>query len=262
VFALVAWLAFSTFTGISAGLSAHRIETREIRAQCSTSGRVAGGPGCELGSGAVIMTNTYDHTRTIAAMDQSAAWSLRLASVFTAGAFCVAVFSIFGGSRREARQRRRYVGAAVDHVGREHRRAKSDVAQAKARLGKVGERRRGQWAKRWSREAAAGEVYSEPGRVDRWLLRQTKPPKTRVAKKADRASKKIGKADKRRQAVELDAEWKVELGAPVERPSLLKPDDGPPLSPVQRAEYAERLEMSDRERLAADTAALFEGSAR
>jgi hypothetical protein len=93
----------------------------------------------------------------------------------------------------------------------------------------------------------------------RWLLRQTKPPKTKAAKKADRAAKKIGKADKRRQTAELDAEWATELAAP-EHQTLLDPTDGPPLSPVQRAEYAERREMSDREHLAAVTAALFEGS--
>jgi hypothetical protein len=266
VFAIICWLAYGVFAGISATAAANPIEVREVRAQCTAlpsaeaQGVYRNWATCQPGTGAVLMTNTYDHRPIASAMGLAAQWAFLFASVFTLGAATAGLLSLCGatGPARE-RRRGRHVSRAASHVQREHARARRDVAQAKARLGKVGERRRGQWAKRWSREAAGGEVYSEPGRVDRWLLRQTKPPKTRVAKKADKAAKKIGKADKRRTDAELDAEWKVEL-APVERPSLLKPDDGPPLSPVQRAEYAERLEMSDRERLAADTAALFEGS--
>jgi hypothetical protein len=260
VFAVLAWLAFSIFTGFSRSLSANPHETREVRSQCSSSGRVAGGPGCELGTGVVIMTVTYDHTRTIAAMDQGAARSLQLASVFTAGAFCVAVFSLFGGSRREARQRRRYIGAAVDHVKDGRARAKRDVEGAKARLGKVGERRQKQVGRRWSRQVAAGEVPTELGPVDRWIFRQAKPPKAQ--RKAKRAARKVGKASEKAEQTAIDAEWASEL-ATVERPTLLSPFDGPPLSPVQREEYAARQvdeAAAARQRLAIDTADLFDRS--
>jgi hypothetical protein len=257
LFALVAWIAYAVFAGISQNLSANRIETRQIRVQCGMSGRAAGGPGCELGKGEVIHTNTYDHTRTIAAMDVAAARSLQGAAIFTVGTLAVAAFSFLGGSRRPARQRRRYVGEAIDHVGREHRRAKSDVDAATARLGKVGERRQKQVGKRWSRQVAAGEIPTDLGPVDRWIMRKAKPPKAQ--RKANRAAKKVGKASKKAEAQVLDQEWATELARP-----HLNPLDGPPLSPVQRAEYAERqVDEAEamRRRLATDTAEQFDGSA-
>jgi hypothetical protein len=209
-------------------------------------------------SGTDVVT-TYDYTSVARTAATTATWMQLLATVTTIGAVTIGTLRLVSFRSAQRRSRNR-LAVAASYIGAENRRAKRDVANAKARLGKVGEKRAGQWGKRWSREAAAGETYSNPGAVDRWLLRQTKPPKTKAAKKADRAAKKIGKADQRRQAAELDAEWDAELAAPLERATLLDPTDGPPLSPVQRAEYAERLKMSDRERLAADTAALFEGS--
>jgi hypothetical protein len=268
VFAIGAWIAYGIFAGIGSAAAANPIEVREVRAQCTAlpsdeaQGVYRNWATCQPGTGAVIMTNTYDHRPIANAMGQAASWALLFASVFTIGTFTACVLSLCGvtGPGRE-RHRRRHLARATEHIQRERARADRDVRATKARLGKVGQHRARKWGKRWSREAAAGETYSNPGAVDRWLLRQTKPPKTKAAKKADRAAKKIGKADKRRQTAELDAEWATELAAPIEHQTLLDPTDGPPLSPVQRAEYAERIEMSDRERLAADTAALFEGSA-
>jgi type II secretory pathway pseudopilin PulG len=242
IFAMVAWTLYGMLMSLHAVASATPDEVREVRA-----------------GQAVIITNTYSYSGLATTAHIAAQWALLFASIGTFGLVATAILSVFGSSHRRARRDSR-VMAAGRHISAENRRARSDVAGARARLGKVGDRRARKWGKRWSREAAAGETYSEPGAVDRWLLRQTKPPKTRKARKADRAAKKIGKADKRRQTAELDAEWDIELAAPVEHQTLLDPTNGPPLSPVQRAEYAERREMSDRERLAADTAALFEGS--
>jgi type II secretory pathway pseudopilin PulG len=238
---MVAWTLYGMLMSLHAVASATPDEVREVRA-----------------GQAVIITNTYSYSGLATTAHIAAQWALLFASIGTFGLVATAILSVFGSSHRRARRDSR-VMAAGRHISAENRRARSDVAGARARLGKVGDRRARKWGKRWSREAAAGETYSEPGAVDRWLLRQTKPPKTRKARRADRAAKKIGKADKRRQTAELDAEWATELAAP-EHQTLLDPTDGPPLSPVQRAEYAERREMSDREHLAAVTAALFEGS--
>lgn len=258
VFAAIGWLAFSGFSGVAAARRANPIETRQIRSECGMTGRAAGGPGCQLGAGAVIYEITYDHTRLIAAMDQGAARSLQVASVFTVGALAVAAFSFLGGSRR-TRERKRHLARAVDHVGREHRRAKSDVAAASARLGKAGEWRQKQVGKRWSRQAAAGEVPTELGPVDRWVMRQAKP--TKAQRKANQAAKRVGKASKKADERTLDAEWSAELAA-IERPRL-NPLDGPPLSPVQREEYAARQvdeATAARQRLATETADLFDRS--
>lgn len=259
VFAIAGWLAFTVFSGISKGLSINPIETRHIRSECGLTGRAAGGPGCSLGSGEVIMTNTYDHRRTIAVMDQAAARSFQIASFFTVGAIAVAAFSFLGGSRRAPRQSRRYVGRAVDHVQHEHARAQRDVTAVKARAGKAGEWRRNRIVKRWSREAAAGEAHSDLGAIDRWVMRQAKP--TKEQRTANRTAKRIGKASKKAEQAQLDNEWNTELAA-IERPRL-NPLDGPPLSPVQAKEYAERqVDEAEamRRRLAAETADLFDGS--
>lgn len=255
VFAVLAWLAFSVFSGIRQNLAANPIETRQIRSECGLSGRAAGGPGCSVGSGAVIMTVTYDHTRTIAAMDQGAARSFQIASFFTVGAIVVAVFSLFGGSRR-TRQPRRYLHRAAGHVRQQHARAQSDVTAARARLGKAGQWRRKRIVKRWSREAAAGETHSDLGVVDRWVMRQEKP--TKVQRKANRAAKKIGKASRRREADTLDAEWAAELHRSEAR---LDPTDGPPLSPRQRIDHADRQvdrAETERKQVESDVAALFD----
>lgn len=256
LFAILAWLAFGAFAGLSKGLAANPHETRQVRSECGLSGRAAGGPGCELGSGAVVMEVTYDHTRTIAAMDQGAARSLQVASVFTVGAIAVAFFSLFGGSRRAARQPRRYVGRAVEHVQSNHARAQRDVATAKARAGKVGEWRRKRIVRRWSAEAAAGQPHSDLGALDRWVMRQEKP--TKVQRKANRAAKKIGNATEKARADSLDAEWATEMHRATAR---LDPTDGPPLSPRQRTDYADRQAdeaEANRKQVEADVAAMFD----
>lgn len=218
LFAILAWLAYAAFAGIAASMAADLHPVRETRVSCSlTPGEAVPGVGrswatCQLGKGNPIITNTYDLTRPHRAMTRGATYSLRAAMFFTVGTLAVAVFSLFGGARVR-RARKRHLANAVDHVQRGHARARRDVASTKARLGKVGERRAKRWGKRWSAEAAAGETYSNPGLVDRWLLRQTKPPKTRTAKKADRAAKKIGKADERRRDTEADTEWEREIAA-------------------------------------------------
>lgn len=263
VFALACWLAYAAFAGIHAGIAAQPVQVREVRAQCTLGpsdeitapGRKWGT--CQPGTGEVIMTTTNDLTRVGNTMALGAVWFQRAAMVFTIGAGTVLTSSLLGHRGYRRWERPRPVASTVAHVQDGQARARRDVAKAKARLGKVGESRRTAWAKRWSRQAAGDEPYSEPGRVDRWLIRQTKPPRSR---KADKAAKRIGKASKRHRDQAIDAEWTAELGAAEPH---LNPLDGPPLSPTQKADYADRLAVeaqATRDRLAAETAELFEGT--
>jgi hypothetical protein len=262
--AVVFWILYTGAATLHQIAAAAPPDVREVRAECTLTpsdkaqGVYRNWVTCQPGTGAVLISNTYSYERPAAAAGYAAGLFRLGAMVTTIGAVTVGALKLIGGG--VARSQRRHPGrvkAAVDHVKHENARARRDVAATKARLGKVGERRARQWGRRWSAEAAAGEPYSSPGAVDRWLLRQTKPKSQR---KADRAAKKIGRAHQRRETAEVDSMWAAELAAPEPR---LNPLDGPPLSPVQRADYAGRLvdrAEADRQRLAAETAALFEGS--
>jgi hypothetical protein len=201
VFAVIAWVAYVAFAAIAANMAADLHPVRVTRASCSW-------PRCELGQGDPIMTTEYDLTRPHAAMTTAAARSLQAATVFTVGSITVIGCSLFGGAARARRERRHHLSRAVGHVRRENARARADVENARARLGKVGEWRQKQWGKRWSAQAAAGEVYTNPKLVDRWLMRQG--PKPKEQRKADRAAKRISKASARKEQAEMQVLWAAE----------------------------------------------------
>ncbi len=217
-FAVACWLLYGVAAGLNQAALANLHPVREVRAQCTMgpSNEITEGRNwatCQPGTGEAIYSVTYDLSRPAAAAANAAGIFRLAASVFTVGALALVALSVLGSASRTPGQPRRYVGRAAAHVRREHSRAKRDVREAKARLGKVGDKRARKWGKRWSAEAAAGETYTRPGRVDRWILRQAKPPKTRAAKKGERAAKKVGKAVKRAEQTSLDAEWAGELSA-------------------------------------------------
>lgn len=147
-----------------------------------------------------------------------------------------------------------YARIKAGHAGMvsDWRASKRDAAALDKRLGKVGAWRLKRWGRRWAAEDIAGATRSTPGVVDRWLIRRTDPPKTKLGRKAAKR-----RADKRAARKGPPADYP---DTPAARPHL-DPNDGPPLSPRQRDEYAAR-QATEAQTVRARVRADAEGSAR
>jgi hypothetical protein len=124
------------------------------------------------------------------------------AIVSSVGCMFLAVASLFKLTVRRATHRRG-IRAGARGVASDWKAGHRDARRARKGAGRIGMWRRNQWGRRWAAEREAGvpdEELSSPGRVDRWLIRQTpKPKRTKAQRKADRAAKraerKAGPAD-------------------------------------------------------------------
>lgn len=123
--------------------------------------------------------------------------------------------------------------------------AKRDVAGVNRRLTRVGKWRATRWGRRWAREAAAGVEYTNPGRVDRWLIRHTDPSKKarKAAAAARKAEAKAARQFAKDRAAELKRQEAQIAGRDVARSlaedQLLDPNDGPPHPPTRVEESPE-----------------------
>jgi hypothetical protein len=119
------------------------------------------------------------------------------AIVSSIGCMFLAVMSLCRLTVR--RVKRRGIRGAARGVASDWRAGHRDARQVR----RFGMWRRDAWGRQWAAEREAGvpdEELSSPGRIDRWLMRQTRPPKkTRAQRKADRkakrAERKAGPAD-------------------------------------------------------------------
>jgi hypothetical protein len=228
--AIVFWFLFFTVAALHANLVAARPVLHEDHVACAKTG--AGiVPTCTIsadGPGPVISSATFDPRPIANVAGYLSLWILAAAIFTTTGALCVGALRLLCGGTRRSRQvggvRSGYRGVQSDR-----RAAKRDAAEVERQAKRVGDWHLRRWGKRWAREDAAGETRSEPGRVGRWLIGRANPPKVRKEKRrAQRAERKAGPAD-----------YPPDLGYV---PAHLDPTDGPPLSPRQQAEYAERTD--------------------
>lgn len=135
------------------------------------------------------------------------------AIVSSIGCMFLAVMSLCRLTVR--RVKRRGIRGAARGVASDWKAGHRDARRARKGAGRIGMWRRDAWGRQWADEREAGvpdEELSSPGRIDRWLMRQTRPPKkTRAQRKADRKAK--GSKSKKEERQALDAEWADEVAA-------------------------------------------------